>query len=275
MSTKLARTVALLSLTGCGSLVDTDYRGEVLFELSGTVIYMGEQTFDNIGVALAWSNQETATDAILPVVVKTTFPAQYTLQIFSPPPENATLNLFGNNGSLAAIGKIYLFEDTNDNGVWDLPMERLVGSTFDSAVVWVDDGVAAGSDAMTPFFDLEPGFHFVNIPYVSCSQEFAPEVLPMDAHRADLYIGYTDSFDYNCDGDQDIPVADDPFFECPPPELIQEDCAQFQAFLDEDVGLLTEQLDRLDPDYRMCLEDFCGELMDSAAAAAGQPAPSN
>ena len=276
MLTKLAATSALLSLAGCGSLVDSDYRGEVLFELSGTVVYTGDTVFENIGVALAWSNQESADSAILPVVVKTQFPAQYTLQIFSPPPENAEVQLFGNTDSRVSVGKIYLFEDDDDDGVWDLPQERMVGSTFDSAVVWVDDGDEENSTAPAPIFDLTAGFHFVNIPYVSCSPEDLPQLLPLEPDRADLYIGYTNSFDYDCDGNFDIPTADDAFFECPPEDAIMRDCEEFQRFLDEDIDLLTEQLDYIDPDYMTCLEQVCGHVMDAAAGAADStPGPAH
>ncbi|MEO1598165.1 MAG: hypothetical protein AAFR78_06465, partial [Planctomycetota bacterium] len=54
-----------------------------------------------------------------PVVVRTSFPARYTIEIYTPPGESSVMPFFGSEDVQAAVGDVVLFEDVDSDGIWD------------------------------------------------------------------------------------------------------------------------------------------------------------
>ena len=129
----------LSALAGCGSLAGPDYRGEVLLELAGQVLYDGSLPFESeIGVTLLWSlDLDEAADQQA-VVAKTEFPSRYTLSLYHPPSAPSYQPLFGESWLQAAVGQPVLYEDSDGDGSWDQQTERVVGGAFNRAILWIE-----------------------------------------------------------------------------------------------------------------------------------------
>lgn len=221
-----------LVLAGCGSLAGGDYRGEVMMAIEGTVYVEDDLGLDDdIGVALLWTNGEAATDELQSVVVDTSFPARYELKLYKPPPAQTRLPLLGNEEMSASIGQIVLFFDADGDGAWDRVHEPIVGGSYDSAIVWVDDATRAqqalsggaeadeGSgepDVLYPEDPDEPawaydsvgwtpraGFQLVDVPVPpACGLPLDSILFERPDNRAILHVGALRNtwYDWDCDG---------------------------------------------------------------------------
>jgi hypothetical protein len=76
-------------LAGCDSQAGTDYRGEPLLSINGSVVIENQNPPENLVPALAFINYETRSLDFAEVEVAGEFPAQFTLDVFEPPPAGA------------------------------------------------------------------------------------------------------------------------------------------------------------------------------------------
>lgn len=154
-------SLAILALAACDSQVDGDHQGTPLAEIGGSVRNTRTLPTGDAEVVLVWQNSSgspdiTATDA---VEVDGSFPAQFTLSIFEPPPD-ALLNNF--NG--VDVGVAYIVAGELGADYSDEDGAGILGAEENHLLVYVPDGVPAGSDASyilrgTP----APGFHIYNM----------------------------------------------------------------------------------------------------------------
>ncbi|MEZ4320283.1 MAG: hypothetical protein R3F61_22580 [Myxococcota bacterium] len=279
MSAERPVLVGLLALlSGCGSLVGGDYRGEVLFEIEGQVYTDGFQSDGDVGVALVWSNGFDEDLGAQSVVVKTAFPARYTIQIYQPPAETTLIPFLGNEDLRAAVGDIVLYEDLDGDGRWSREVEPIVGGAFDAALIWVDGASPTFAEASSPVLDWEPdpGYSLIGREGIfSCYQDWQAFLRPLPDRRADLQVSYyfPGLYDWNCDGtwgweDPNQGLPPDFVEECDP-EIAADVCTQYLLeFADPtqaDPQFLAEQVAFLqdDPFFRSCFEQGCPELLES------------
>ncbi|MCB9675498.1 MAG: hypothetical protein H6737_10305 [Alphaproteobacteria bacterium] len=281
---RLVLVGAFAMVAGCGSLVGGDYNGEVLYEIEGQVYTDGFDVEGDVGVALVWSNGFRESLGSQPVVVKTAFPARYTIQIFQPPADDTLVPFLGDSRIQAAIGDIILYEDANEDGRWSRDTEAVVGGAFGASLIWVKDVEAelAAQFANGDPVDVPPmamgwvpteGFNLVgrDAPF-SCVEPWDQWLYPLENRRADLQVSYffPGVFDWNCDGvwgwDQpglppDIPINE----ECLPDvadvwcndlAVSLQDPSVDPAFVDEQGWVAG------DPYLYDCLLQFCPEVLE-------------
>jgi len=265
---------------GCGSLVDGDYRGEVLYEIDGLVYVDDLEIEGDIGVALLWSVETESTGGSQSVVVKTQFPARYTIQIFEPPDADNIVSLFGDDSINAAVGDIILYEDLDQNGVWDRDNELIVGGAFDASVIWVERIESVGL-ALSPEGEvsaLQEGFNLVyrEAPF-SCITPWDQWLEPALDRRANLQVSYyfPSSFDWNCDGVgewQDPAQAPTEWFESEcDPDIFQAECDLYAEIIGGgpavDPALLAEQTLYFENEPYLwdCMVQTCPDTMDLLA----------
>jgi hypothetical protein len=90
---KLALPVVLAAqfLGACGSQAGEEYRGEPLLRMKGSVVIQNPNPPDNLVPAIAFLNTRNGTLDFAEVQVAGEFPAQFTLDVFEPPPEGCIL----------------------------------------------------------------------------------------------------------------------------------------------------------------------------------------
>lgn len=221
------RWVVLFTLfcAGCGGLADGSYLGEPLFALSGTV-YREDGDVDladgaELRVALFWANGGAAREERT-TVVSTTFPAQYTLEVYAYPPDDVRFAPGWDPTRLYAVGFPLVYADRDADGQWDLDDAVLGGST-DQVVVWAEQpGEAIGADGAV--VDLPAGFSRAAADGTElCTVPEAALTRPVSEAPTDLRIGevwWASLVDWNCDG-----AFDEWDGLCPGPEDAAEWCA--------------------------------------------------
>lgn len=240
----LTRGLALLAVTSCGGLADGEYYGQVLFEIEGSV--QAETVYDfegQVGVALLWTHDDAVAD-VQTVLVETEFPARYRIKIYKEPAEDSRVQVIGGQTLQASVGQILLYEDHDEDGVWNEETEPLIGGAYNAAVLYVPDGplpyedpdlVSAIEDGLVPqpLWTPSQGFHLVNVaPGPFCQLDWESWMERADERHATLHIGYYAGLgaDWDCDGQADFeaPSLDgsDDYFddECAPDEILLEEC---------------------------------------------------
>ncbi|MEQ1570845.1 MAG: hypothetical protein ABMA64_34770 [Myxococcota bacterium] len=257
----------VVGLTGCGSLADAGYRGEVLLELAGQVVSDGSVSIEHeVGVTLMWSIGGAVEQQA--VVARTTFPSRYTLEVYRPPATGGFQSPWGEEWLDVAIGQPVLFEDLDDDGRWDQQAEPVVGGSLDRAIVWVD---ALRTPELAPgWVPDRTGYHVVQVSREPCVGAELPG-LPLEpaGETTDLEVGYywEAVLDLDCDG---VPEWNsggdpDPFGECGDPGAYLERCDEYRRLVDEPVVAIdyVEELLR-DP----CLPGACPEVLPALLDAA-------
>lgn len=89
---------------GCDDQVSPFYRGESLFTLSGNVEITGQHAQGELVPALAFVSSDTAEVRILEVDVQGSFPSDFRLDVYEPPPTDAFTTLDG--GERIALGYV-------------------------------------------------------------------------------------------------------------------------------------------------------------------------
>jgi hypothetical protein len=255
-------------MAGCGSLVGTDYRGEVLLELEGTVLSDGTLPLEgDVGVTLLWSLDIDTDAQQSSVVASTSFPSRYTLQLFHPPQSGAFIDLFGQDWLEAAVGQPILYMDHDGDGRWDRGEEEVVGGAFDRAVIWIES-LGDSSLGGAGWVPEREGFHLVDVERPPCL-DLEPEELPVlpAEGSTDLHVGYlwNTGFDWDCDGEQDHDPNE--VFEPHPCEEQLEDCqgsGEDQTLCDQWYA------DCLDPSSGP-QTDQCAEQLDECHNSGGDP----
>lgn len=204
-----ARILPVFLLLGCGGLAGADWRGERLFTISGDVLTLEPVDLSgNLRVALfwAWDDERPVEQS---VVVETSFPAHYQLDVYAWPPEEAMFAAPWSTVELA-IGVPLLYDDADGDERYDVG-EALVGGPQESGVLYVPplaDGVVVLPQELvdgTPSpVELTSGFHTVtnDLQAGLCGEvPLAPELIRQELTRTDLYVGpfWTHFTDWNCD----------------------------------------------------------------------------
>jgi hypothetical protein len=83
----VAVVTALLALLGCQARTDDSYRGESLLRIKGGLVLSSGELSEDAVPALAFEGEDLAELHILEVDTAGEFPAQFTLNVMSPPPE--------------------------------------------------------------------------------------------------------------------------------------------------------------------------------------------
>lgn len=160
-------------LGGCSAQADTSYRGTPLAQLHGTVQTDATSSLATapppLEAALLWSGfppgqrdaklagkprQEVGTS----VPVSGQFPAQFALQIFTPPPDAALFGCFANDPNRPGrMAHASLFAILAGSTTSSLTSTDLYGMARDYTVTYVDADLPAVSDC--PGGALTKGYH--------------------------------------------------------------------------------------------------------------------
>ena len=144
---RVMRTATLggigLSALACGQpLATQDYPGEPLLVLRGEILSQGGPRGNASGalrVALHWvgSAQEQIVDR---QIVTMGGLGQYTLTLYHPPSPQVLRALPEGLGRVA-LGRIFLYEDYDDDGRWDRRQEPVVGGALEHLIVYSPETV--------------------------------------------------------------------------------------------------------------------------------------
>lgn len=201
--------LALAGLVACGEIaVDGHYRGEPLFEITGTVSVssaaLAGDPHGELRAALFWArpgnadagNLDTVTAVEQEVGAASSFPAQVVLTVHEPPGASlvsATADVAG----AFALARVLVYLDLDGDGIWDRGLEDLVGAANDSVVIYAPDGLGSGRYGV-----LAPGFHLLrrSAGAAACDAPFTA-VAPSDMTIVvDMRFPTAALADVDCDG---------------------------------------------------------------------------
>lgn len=260
------RWVVFGGLAGCGGLADGAYRGEPLLTLRGTVVTSSLDAAEadaTVGVAVLWTLGPTEGDQARAVVVRTAFPAQYTLELYHPPAISGTIDVMGDFPGL--VGVPIIFRDDDADGSWDAGDEAVLGGSYSTAVVYSDaiPGWFAGDLPQNGFLPVRPSD-------APCADGEPPiAVNPQDSGASDLYVGYIWPAlpDWDCDGSVSEWSGGQWSHDasCPSSEVVSEACGELadglgRAQSAEDLARLAQTLEE-DPFWTQCLAQECPEVI--------------
>ncbi|MBX2802274.1 MAG: hypothetical protein KTR31_31630 [Myxococcales bacterium] len=254
----------LLLWAGCGSVVDGAYLGEPLFRIEGNVF---EDELDastaEVSVAIVWPRAATAEARSQPVLVQTSFPARYTLDVFNPPDPSTLQPLSGATGVEASVGDIVLFDDLDEDDRWGSG-EPILGGAFEAALVWVDPDTPPSD--LQPF-DLQPGYNLAQRdPFLDCDAPLTQQLGPTTEPATDLHVGYywpiLRSLECTGDGGAYEDFRDLLWQECPPPFVLEVECETYAELL-KNPYTAASLMGMLDGDdfYSECLATVCPEVV--------------
>ncbi len=192
-------TICLLAFallpSGCGgSLVDDSYRGQPIFQLTGRIhdVQLAKRSQD-LKAAIFWT--QTATSSTHPdglreqqaEQVQVTFPAQFEVNIFTPP-----LQAWKPAESPFWLGFLLIYEDTDGSGNYSQPGE-LRGGADQTAIIYTQENIPA-ENSLTGA-PLPKGFSKVLIP-LGCGITFFPG--PTDPSNCGMKLGASCRQDRDC-----------------------------------------------------------------------------
>lgn len=136
VATLIALT-ATLCTSSCGDpLVEGDYRGQPLIEVSGTIRVtdpVAASDADRVRVALLWVGADQQS-GLSQGRSESAFPARYTLEVFSAPPARA-MNEISDRDGLHAIARIVVYVDDDQDERLDIE-ERIVGASPEQVLTY-------------------------------------------------------------------------------------------------------------------------------------------
>ncbi len=246
---RLAVATLLATVTSaCGDpLVSGDYRGEPLAIIEGDVLFVDDVSAElpsaPLRVAVFWSTGDALQDESLEVVdslqeqVVTTgsFPARYSIFLYTPPPVSLLEPLPGSE-QLAAVGMVVLYLDIDGNQRWsgqEGVFEPLIGGPEEEVILYAPDGLH-GEVVEEP---LAAGFHAV-VPQRDelCIEEEGERFVPLEpgqTSQLNLLVGPDiDSLLYDLDCDE---VIDEWCATCPSPAQLETLCAQSPSYCAEEL----------------------------------------
>lgn len=165
----------------CGDvLVGADYQGEPLMVLEGQVLVVDSMPLPQgeVRVAVFWSSQgEHGHQHQQQTQISTTFPARYSLTLYTPPPDEVHYEP-EHAGAALAIGVPILYDDVDMNGRFDTG-EDVLGGSEDVLLLYAPERLEhqppsepeEDTDAPPdepPGDPLEPGYHAVRLLEESC-----------------------------------------------------------------------------------------------------------
>jgi hypothetical protein len=214
-------------LVACGDgLVDASYQGLPLLSMAGQVMVEEElpPIESEVRVTILWSSQGGSGAQQL-VSVTTDFPAQYTLNLYTPPPDEV-LYQPAPVPDRAAIGIPLVYEDRDGSGRYDRGVDPVIGGAEEALVFWfpqdvefqapeqpvdtghgfpVDTDDPPETEPAEPFEGaLEAGYHVMQ-PLQELCQGGPIALTPLDPMQVDLSVGEVEEFlrDADCDGRTD------------------------------------------------------------------------
>jgi hypothetical protein len=200
----MRHTIALTlaaALTACGSVADSDYRGEPLASLRGVVTVSAGLTVDKpIDVSIMWLHEDLDGDGdsltLQSVAVQGSFPSSFELVLNEPPP-SAVLSVDEATGNAFVMGQIVAAPsgtdpyDIEDSGGAISP----VGAVIDHVLIWTRDGFAEGSREALYFGGaaIPPGYQLMSV--LTPEARLAANPALAECDEADFYA--------ECDEPQD------------------------------------------------------------------------
>jgi hypothetical protein len=137
------------------------------------------------------------------VVTTTSFPAQYHLELYHPPPIES---LFQPRWTLdkVAVATPMLYLDNDNDLTFSADVDKLVGGSPDVVLVWsgASSEPAGHVSDHDDFVDLKPGFQRMWANRPVCEGDRGITYFPAEDSPVDLWVGeYWDWFtDWDCDG---------------------------------------------------------------------------
>ena len=226
MCSRLQSVLLGLSLVACGDpLVGAGYQGVPLMQLGGQVIIddVMDEPQGEIRVAVYWSSRgEHGLEHQQETRVGTSFPANYTLTLYTPPPDEV-LYQPPHAGAPMAIGVPIVYDDIGGDGGFS-DGDTVLGGSQDVLILYAmeaeehqppPDGGGGGPDdtgGPGPGDDpgpgngepLEAGYHAVSALGGSCDAEYLVLNL-VDPTEVTMAVGelWDNLVDMDCDGDID------------------------------------------------------------------------
>lgn len=176
--------LASLVLAGCDSQVDPDYRGEPLATLHGSVVAASQAPASGDAV-IVWQNPSGSPDLSIGVSVPVSgsFPASFTMPIYTPPPAEAVIYVPEETGDdRVAVGIIAMLKTGTDLAdLQNADDDALLGLCEDHVVVHIENELQAGSYWETILGGRPaPGYHLMEVvrktpaekeAYYTCQQD--------------------------------------------------------------------------------------------------------
>ncbi len=152
------------ALVACGSQVDSNHQGDVLATLAGSVRNTRVQAVGDAEVAAVWVNSSGSPDLVVAetVEVEGSFPAQFTLSLFEPPPASA-LNHTPDGGQFG-VAYIIAGKAGTDYASEESVQAGLLGMEENHLLVYLPADVTPGSE-LSYFLRGTPsaGFHIYDV----------------------------------------------------------------------------------------------------------------
>jgi len=166
-------------LAACDGVRDSDYQGEILATLEGTLTAPGDPSElpEDIGVAILWEMMTYVPGLRFADFTEVTgeFPSRFRLDLHQPPDEGLLVEF--PDGNAIALGRLYL---TTPDSLDPILGENGYGygysaCTPDTVIAYIRDDVAAGSGAAAylgcgletpgspPCSALTAGYHVMNV----------------------------------------------------------------------------------------------------------------
>lgn len=202
------------ALAACDSQVDSGDLGTPLVTLHGSVANQRTQTTDDADVVVEWrSNRGPAIVAPVQTPVTGTFPAEFSLSVYEPPPPDF-INTFANcqDPALACetpFAIAYLLAGPPGQTDFLYPSPPALGMDLGHLLVYVPDGVPAGS-MLSKFLHATPGpgFHVFAI-HKKTKAEYDARNACLAMHPDDSYAQMYDDCGGLIEVDDVMPLTSD------------------------------------------------------------------
>jgi hypothetical protein len=144
--------------SGCDVQAGPGYQGEPLFSIQGSVVNHAPTAVGYAEVMLGWAQRSDMTPipgTTVPVLGE--FPASFTIELFTPPPDQAILT-WGPNAELMASAFINAFQTEEDGNV------TYLGKVDMHTLIYLPEAVAADSLLGIRYGGgpLTPGYHLTH-----------------------------------------------------------------------------------------------------------------
>ena len=180
----------LASVAGCSSQADTSYRGEALASLTGNVSVSSTNPptspLPALEAALAWNGTSPGSGKVVTgpsrqrvgtsVPVSGTFPAQFELQIYDPPPAEALFPC-SSDGTAGQFAQANVAAIPQGSALVDIENVDFYGEITDYYLAYADQDIPAGTicqggNAVTKGYHL---YHYVETPDIPGCVRQAPD----------------------------------------------------------------------------------------------------
>lgn len=170
----LLRTFALgaLLVAGCDPQADDEYKGEALASLQGTIAVADEQPSPgDVSTAVLWHDFAESDSAIVtePVPVEGSFPAEFSLNLYEPPPDTVFIEVEGPDdgptGKFIAVGYVAVLPNnaTSGPGQFQDVWESALGTENDHLLVYAEEEVS--QELLRDVFPggMQPGYQLFKV----------------------------------------------------------------------------------------------------------------